>query len=53
MNPDKFKQIQSDLDKEEVRLRSLQSNTDPEQLMELEATKSMLRFWKSQIIEMA
>ena len=53
MNPQKFKQLQSDLDKEEVRLRSLRSNIDPEQLTELETTQSMLRHWESQLNAMA
>ena len=53
MDPDKFNQLHSDLDKEEARLRSLHSNIDPEQLTELEITQSMLRFWKSQIDAMA
>ncbi len=53
MDPQKFKQLQSDLDKEEVRLRSLWSNIDPEQLTELETTQSMLRHWESQLNAMA
>ncbi len=53
MNPDKFKQIQSELGKEEARLRSLRSNVDPEQLAELESTQSMLKFWENQLKAMA
>jgi len=49
MNPDKFKKLQSDLDKEQARLRSLQSDIDPEQITELETTQSMLRLWESQL----
>ena len=53
MNPDKFRQIQSDLEKEEARLRSMRANIDPEQLAKLESTQSILRFWESQLKAMA
>jgi len=53
MSADRFRQIQSDLEKEEIRLRSVRANIDPGQLSELETTQSMLRFWESRVKEMA
>ncbi len=53
MSPDKFKQVQSELESEETRLRSLRSSIDPEQLAELESTQAMLKFWDNQLKAMA
>jgi len=49
MNQDKFRQIQSDLEKKEYRLKSIRVSIDPEQLAQLEVTQSMLRLWDIQL----
>ncbi len=53
MNNDRFKELKENLDKEETRIRSLKAEIDPAQIAELESTRGVLRFWESQIEEMA
>ncbi len=53
MDAQKYSELKSSLDQEEVRLRSLKSEIDPAQLQELEHTRSMLQFWQRQLQSMA
>jgi len=53
MDIDRFKELQQNLEQEEVRLKSIRSNIDPAQIDELEQTRSMLRFWDRQLQSMA
>jgi len=48
MKPDKWKELKNNLDQEELRLKSVRSEIDPAQIVELEHTKSTLRFWMGQ-----
>jgi site-specific DNA recombinase len=53
MNPDKYRKLQQDLDREELKLRSIRAEIDPKQLDELEHTRGILRHWESQLRAMA
>jgi len=53
MDPDKYRKLQQDLDQEESRLKSIRAEIDPKQLDELEHTRSLLKFWESQLKAMA
>jgi site-specific DNA recombinase len=48
MNPDKYKRLQSNLNKEETRLKSLRANMDPSRLTELESINATLQYWHDQ-----
>ena len=48
MDPDRFKELQSDLNKEEIRLKSIRANMDPSRLAELESVNEMLKYWQNQ-----
>ncbi len=52
MDAQKYSEHKSNLDQEEVRLRSIRSEIDPTQLLELEHTRSMLQFWQGQLQSM-
>ncbi len=49
----RYKELKSNLEQEESRLRSVRSGIDPQQLEELEQTRSMLQFWQKQLESMA
>ncbi len=53
LNSERFTEHKDNLDREEVRLKSLRAQIDPAQIQELEQTRSMLNFWESQIKAMA
>ena len=53
MDTERFRKLQQSLDQEEARLRSIRNEVDPAQIAELESTRGMLRFWKSQLRSMA
>jgi site-specific DNA recombinase len=53
MDPDKYRKLQEDLDQEESRLKGIRAEIDPKQLDELEQTRSLLKFWESQLRAMA
>lgn len=53
MNAEKYSELKSSLDQEEVRLRSVKNEIDPAQLEELEHTRNMLEFWQRQLQSMA
>jgi site-specific DNA recombinase len=53
IDPAKYKETKKELDKEESRLKAIQSSIDPAQLEELESTRSMLSFWNNQLKSMA
>jgi hypothetical protein len=53
MDTEKYKAAQQNLEKEEFRLISLRRETDPNQLVELESTRGLLRFWQNQVNSMA
>lgn len=44
-NPDKYKELQSYLNKEETRLKSIRANMDPSRLSELEGINETLKLW--------
>jgi hypothetical protein len=48
MDPDKYKKLQFDLKKEEIRLKSLKANMDPTRLVELENINKTLQYWQYQ-----
>ena len=48
MNPEKYKELQFNLNKEEMRLKSLRANIDPSRLIELESVNEILRYWENQ-----
>ena len=48
MDPEKYKRLQSNLNKEENRLKSLRTNMDPLRLEELESINETLRYWHNQ-----
>ena len=52
LNWKKFEEIKNNLDKEESRIMSLRADIDPNQIEELETTRSMLDFWERQIKSM-
>jgi hypothetical protein len=45
MKPDKYKELQSYLNKEETRLKSIRANMDPSRLSELEGINETLKLW--------
>ena len=45
----KFKELQSQLEKEESRLLAIRSEHDPAQIEELEYTRHMLNYWQGQL----
>jgi site-specific DNA recombinase len=53
MDTEKYRITQQGLDKEESRLIALRRETDPNQLAELESTRSLLKFWQRQVNSMA
>jgi len=53
MGTDEYKELQQNLNQEEVRLQSIRTEVDPAQIEELESTRGMLRFWESQLQSMA
>jgi len=53
MDPRKFKEYQRSLQREEDRLKSIQAEVDPAQIEELQRTKSLLKFWQTQLKAMA
>ena len=48
MDPEKYKRLQSNLNKEETRLKSLKATMDPSRLVELESINETLRYWHNQ-----
>jgi len=48
MDPEKYKKLQSNLNKEETRLKSLRANMDPSRLAELESINVTLQYWHDQ-----
>ena len=48
MDPEKYKKLQSNLNKEETRLKSLRANMDPSRLTELESINVTLQYWHDQ-----
>jgi site-specific DNA recombinase len=48
MDPEKYKRLQSNLNREESRLKSLRANMDPSRLSELESINKTLQYWHSQ-----
>jgi hypothetical protein len=48
MDPDKYEELQSSLNKEEIRLKSLRVDIDPSRLVELESINETLQYWHSQ-----
>jgi site-specific DNA recombinase len=48
MDPDKYKRLQSNLNKEETRLKSLRAAMDPSRLAELESINETLQYWHTQ-----
>ncbi len=53
LNSERFTEHKENLDREEVRLKSLKAQIDPAQIAELEQTRNMLNFWESQVKAMA
>jgi len=53
MDADRFRELQQSLNQEEARLQSIRNEVDPAQIAELENTRSVLRFWESQLQSMA
>jgi hypothetical protein len=53
INNDRFKELKDNLDREESRIRALKAEIDPAQIVELESTRGVLRFWEKQIKSMA
>lgn len=49
LNPIKFKELQSQLEKEEARLLTIRTEHDPAQIEELEHTRHMLNYWQGQL----
>jgi site-specific DNA recombinase len=49
MDPDKYKELQAGLNKEEIRLKSLRANMDSSQLAELEGANEVLMYWQDQL----
>ena len=45
MDPEKYKRLQSNLNKEETRLKSIRANMDPSRLSELEGINETLKLW--------
>ena len=48
MDPEKYRKLQSNLNKEETRLKSLRANMDPSRLAELETINTTLQYWHDQ-----
>ena len=48
MNPDKYKRLQYNLNKEETRLKSLKDTMDPSHLVERESINETLQYWHNQ-----
>jgi hypothetical protein len=48
MDPEKYKRLQSNLHREESRLKSIRANMDPLRLTELESINETLRYWHGQ-----
>ena len=48
MDPDKYRELQANLNKEEIRLKSYRANIDPSQLVELEIANDVLNYWQNQ-----
>jgi hypothetical protein len=48
MAPDKYRDLQSSLNKEEIRLKSLRANINPSQFAELESANAVLKHWQDQ-----
>jgi site-specific DNA recombinase len=48
MAPEKYKELQFNLNKEEMRLKSLRANIHPSRLIELENVNETLRYWQDQ-----
>ena len=53
MDTEKYRSAQQSFDKEEARLLAIRRETDPNQLAELESTRSLLKFWQRQVNAMA
>jgi site-specific DNA recombinase len=51
MEPEKYKELQSSLNKEEMRLKSLRANIHPSRLTELESVNETLQYWHNQFQE--
>jgi hypothetical protein len=49
MDPEKYRRLQSNLNKEETRLKSLRANMDPSRLTELESINATLQWWPNQL----
>ena len=52
MNNTKFKELKASLDQEGTRIRTLKAKIDPAQILELESTIGILRYWESIIKDM-
>ena len=52
MNNNKFRELKASLDQEGTRIRALKAKIDPAQILELESTGGILRFWENQIKNM-
>ena len=53
MDLEKYKRLQSNLNKEETRLKSLKATMDPSRLVELESINETLRYWHNQFRTLA
>ena len=53
MDTEKYRIAQQSLDKEEARLIALRRETDPNEMAELESTRSLLKFWQRQVNSLA
>ena len=48
MAPEKYKELQFNLNKEEMRLKSLRANIHPARLIEFESANETLQYWQNQ-----
>jgi hypothetical protein len=48
MDPDKYKKLQFNLKREEIRLKSVKATMDPSRLVELESINETLQYWNNQ-----
>jgi hypothetical protein len=48
MEPEKYRKLQFNLNKEETRLKSLRANMDPSRFAELETINTTLQYWHDQ-----
>ena len=48
MDPDKYRELQFTLNKEEMRLKSIRANMEPARIVELESITQTLEYWQTQ-----